>query len=105
MIAIIGATITAAEAAATRSAPSLNPRFFIFHFRGSDTVCLSITGDGSDGSVTSIGFCKPSWFLELSIIAESLTPTLTLYKSVGRGAISEVVVEEWQRRRRTTTDS
>jgi hypothetical protein len=104
IIVIIGATITAAEAAATRSAPSLNPRFLVFHLRGSDTVCLSITGGRSDGLVTTIGVGKPFGVFLSSFIAESLATTRTLYKSIERTGIDAVVVEEWQRRRRTTTD-
>ena len=79
IITIIGATITAAEAAAVRSVPSLRPKFLVFHFRDSDVVCPTMTGVGLDKLVMTTGLFKPLASFLSSIIAEPLRPIPMLY--------------------------
>jgi hypothetical protein len=67
MTVMIGATMTAAEAAAMASTPSLNPRFLVFHFCAAGIASFSpIAVPPGFGRTTA--FCKPFKALVSSII-------------------------------------
>lgn len=57
IIVIIGAALAAAEAALIASAPSLKPRFWVFHFRGIVTAFSAFVGTivVEAGSMAEIG--------------------------------------------------